>query len=163
MTSRHSKKKKFANIHDSRESFDFDHVRTAAQRSIMERAREDGECPFCMTSIKKFHKLPILKRNRSWIVTKNKFPYAGTRLHLLIIHKRHISSISELKADEWKDLGNALSWICATYKVKGGSFFFRFGNTQYTGATIVHLHGHFITGVNRVHSKGVIEPRLAYR
>lgn len=162
MASARSKKKKPARTDNTQGNFDFDHVRTVAQRSIMVRAQKEGECLFCAASIKKFHKRPILKQNRSWIVTKNKFPYAGTRLHLLLIHKRHIRSVTEVKADEWGDLGGVLSWICAAYKVKGGSFFFRFGDTQYTGATIAHLHGHFILGVNRARAKGAVEPRLAY-
>lgn len=128
----------------------------------MERTFKKNVCPFCSDSLKKFHNRPIIKRNSSWFVTENKFPYAGARVHLLIIYKRHIQHITEVLPDEWSDLGRLLSWISATYKVKGGSFFFRFGDTQYTGATISHLHGHFITGVTRARAKGSIETRLAY-
>lgn len=144
-------------------NFDFDHVRSTEQRTLMERAQSEGVCVFCLTSFRKFHNHPILKKNQSWYVTKNKFPYTGTRLHLLLIHKRHIHQIGEIKPNEWKDLGEVLSWIHSVYKVKGGSFFFRFGDTQYTGATISHLHGHFVTGVSRAHAKGSIEARLAYK
>ena len=142
---------------------DLHHVRTKAQRELMQRAIEKNVCMFCPDSLEKFHERPIIKRNKSWLVTENKFPYAGARVHLLIIHRQHIEHIRDIRSDGWRDLGALLSWMSNTYNARGGSFFFRFGDTKYTGATISHVHGHFILGVARARAKGSIETRLGYK
>ncbi len=112
---------------------------------IISKIRNDRLCPFCEENFLKYHKHPIIEENKNWLLTKNMYPYEGTRIHLLLIHKKHISSIEEITAEGWLDLQKIINSSHKEFKIKGGAFFIRFGDPRLTGATVAHLHAHLIS------------------
>lgn len=122
------------------------HARTAAQRENMERIKKAGVDPFDWKQIGTYHAQPILRKGAHWLVTPNDYPYEGTALHLLLIHKRDIRLPSELSPSAWQELGTHIKWIEKKYRVTGGSLLMRFGDPALTGASVHHLHMHVIVG-----------------
>ncbi len=111
---------------------------------VIKRIEKDKLCPFCFENLLKYHKKPILLENKSWIVTENMYPYSNSKLQILFIHKRHIFSVNEIKPSEWKELNYVVNYIIEKFKIKGGAFAMRFGNTKITGASVSHLHCHIL-------------------
>jgi diadenosine tetraphosphate (Ap4A) HIT family hydrolase len=73
-------------------------------------------------------------------VTDNAYPYKAKKEHLLLIHKEHITSISEMTAPAWEELHTIINTECEKRNITGGTFLLRLGNTQETGASVNHLH-----------------------
>ena len=125
---------------------DFTHARSKDQIELMEKIVKDGVCPFCSEHFKKYHPRPILKETKWWIVSENMHPYEGARVHLLFVYKEHVSTVSEMKPEAGKELIELVSWAIQKYKIAGGAFFMRFGDTRYTGSSVNHLHAQLLTG-----------------
>lgn len=138
------------------------HSRPGKYDSLLKQITKDGVCPFCENHLKKYHQPPILRKNRSWLLTTNQNPYTGLKKHFLFIHRRHLVSLSQLKSQDWTDLGKLINWAVKTYKIPGGSFFVRFGDTDYTGASVSHLHAHLVSGGKRGKNKQEVTVRLGY-
>lgn len=125
------------------------HARTEAQRANMRRIEKDGVNPFDWKHVETYHKEPVLRRGKYWLVTPNDFPYEGAKLHLLLIYKDNVRLPSETKPAAWTELRAHLAWIEKTYRIKGGALTMRFGEPAYTGASVHHLHLHVIAGAKR--------------
>lgn len=110
---------------------------------VISQIAKEGICPFCPEHLNKYHKKPITE-NRHWLVTDNMYPYKPSRIHKLLIHKGHISHISEISVEAWAELHAILRNITIDDSVTGGTFMMRFGDTKYTGASVTHLHAHII-------------------
>lgn len=115
-------------------------------QKVINEIQADGICPFCLENLKKYHKNPILQQTEHWIVTYNMYPYVGAKKHFLIIHKQHISNINELPPEAWADLHELVGAIVKKNKIKGAAFLLRFGDTDYTGASVSHLHAQLVMG-----------------
>lgn len=137
-------------------------ARNKKQKIRMEKINRDGVCPFCPKDILKYHKMPIFKKGKWWILTKNDFPYKGTSFHFLAIYKKHIKDISEISSEASKELMELFNEIILENKIKGGSLFIRFGDTDYTGGTVEHLHAHLISGGRKQKNKKSIKVKLGY-
>ena len=123
---------------------------------------KDGVCPFCKEHFI-YHTNPILKEGKFWLVTKNSAPYTGTKIHLLLLHKKHIEHVDRLSPAAWGELLSHLKWISKTYKLPAGSFFMRFGDMRYTGASVTqHLHAQIFVGSPRSKKTFPISPLLGY-
>ena len=61
------------------------------------------------------------------------------------------------------ELLDHIRWIKDKFKIAGGGFFMRFGDHQYTGATIAHLHAHIISGIKQGKKTEKIKVPLAYK
>lgn len=125
----------------------FRHARIPAQKAKMEELKKIGACPFCPKYLKPYHDNPIERMGKYWAVTKNDYPYKGTVLQYLLIHRKHIEHIEEITGPAFAELAGHLKWLTKKYKLPAGSFALRFGDTDYTGATLAHLHGQFLIGV----------------
>ncbi|PIS43578.1 hypothetical protein COT23_00580 [Candidatus Kaiserbacteria bacterium CG08_land_8_20_14_0_20_50_21] len=56
-----------------------------------------------------------------------------------------------------------IKWISKKYKLPAGSFFMRFGDKHYTGASVTqHLHVQLFIGVVRTKKTYPIAPLLGY-
>lgn len=122
-------------------------VRTDEQRILMQKIEEDGVCPFCAIHFKKYHPKPILQETNSWFVTTNMSPYEGATYHFLLVYKpEHILTPSEMTNESKLELFTNIEWIISTYKIPGGSFFMRFGDSRTNGSSVEHLHAHLIVG-----------------
>lgn len=121
---------------------------------------EDGVCPFCPENIRKYHKNPILKEGKYWLLTKNFYPYEGAKYHLLIIHKRHIEKFNEISRDAWQELKTLISGFLKKKNIPGGTFFIRFGDTAYTGASVSHLHANLVSPEGKDRNRRPIITRI---
>lgn len=120
------------------------------QKDVMQSIIEDGVCPFCQESLKKYHKSEILKSGEHWLLTYNQWPYANTKLHLLAIAKYHATDLSGMKPGSAEELFDMLRWAEDFYKISFGGICMRFGDIKQNGATIDHLHAHLIVPVENL-------------
>lgn len=135
----------------------------------MEELAQTGECFLCETTIARIAAkypgvatLPIY-RGTHWFVKHNDFPY-GTRIHLIIAPRRHVTRIEDLEPEEFAELREMVVWANEKFDLLGGSLFVRYGDMSYTGATLAHLHFHMLSGV--AERKGKTEPvraKLAFK
>lgn len=112
---------------------------------VIEKIDNDGVCPFCPKSLKKYHKPPIIKNGKYWIVTNNMYPYKGAKHHVLFIHKKHIESLENVTASALRELQTLLRKEISKRKIKGATFLMRFGETSHTGASVSHLHANLVS------------------
>jgi ATP adenylyltransferase len=124
---------------------------------------EDGICPFCEAHLPKHHQKPILFRNAHWIVTENAWPYDGTRHQFLIINRDHIESAEALPAGAWGALGSAYRQLVKDYRLDGATLLLRSGRTDFTGASVAHLHAQLISGGRREADSELIRALVAFK
>ena len=115
-----------------------------AYKKIIKKIRRDGVCPFCPEYLKTYHKKPIIKTGRFWLLTDNMYPYKDARHHLLLIHKKHIETIADISARAWGELLKLVQAGTKKRRIGGGTFYIRFGDTLYTGASVTHLHANLL-------------------
>ncbi|MBP9781564.1 HIT family protein [Candidatus Woesebacteria bacterium] len=123
---------------------DFDNARYEDQAAVMAQSEAAGVCPFCAENLGKFHQSPIEWEGEHWVVTKNGWPYTNTRVHLLAILKVHQESIDQLSDAAAAELFTALKWAVAKYEIPGGGLVVRFGDSNYSAGSVLHLHAHII-------------------
>ncbi len=73
------------------------------------------------------------------------YPYKGATHHYLLIHKAHIILPNEMTKKAEHEFFELINWTIQTFKIPGGTFFMRFGNTTYTGASVSHLHAQLVS------------------
>ena len=97
-----------------------------------------NDCPFC----NHIEEQDIVQKTEKFIVIKNKYPYAKTEDHLLIIPKRHIRTWEELDITELNEIKDIIS----SYLDKGYLLLWRqFVKKWFRNhASIWHLHIHLI-------------------
>ena len=132
---------KFVNLNNASRPND----KSDVYKKTIEKIKDNNVCPFCPENLPQYHKNPIILENSNWLATDNMFPYKGASLHILLIHKKHITSVNEIGKNSWQDLYKIINLLLEEKKIKGGSFFFRFGDSEITGATVNHLHAHIIS------------------
>ncbi|MCX5049803.1 MULTISPECIES: HIT family protein [unclassified Streptomyces] len=128
----------------------FGNCRTEEQRAEMERLDGEGICLFCPDVIRSHEKQQILRETAHWMVTPNEFPYAGTRLHLLLIPKEHVTDLLDLSSDARADFWEVLAYTKEKYGMDHYGLGARNGDCRYTGGTIRHLHVHVLVGEGEV-------------
>ncbi len=114
-------------------------------KNVIQKIRHDGVCPFCPQHLTQYHKRPIIKNGRFWLLTDNMYPYRGAAHHLLLIHKKHIESITDISPRAWGELLKLTQAETKKRRIGGGTFYLRFGDTAYTGASVTHLHANLIS------------------
>lgn len=113
-------------------------------KEVISAIIKEGKCPFCPENFK-YHKNPILKNTKNWIITKSSWPYKNTREHIILIPKKHKENFKELSINDFKEIISLVNWANKKFKIAGGGLTLRFGNTDYTGSSVAHLHFHLIT------------------
>ncbi|MFA5942731.1 MAG: HIT domain-containing protein [Candidatus Paceibacterota bacterium] len=113
---------------------------------VLEEIIAAGFCPFCEEHLFKHHPNPVLFQNKHWLVTKNTWPYVGTRLHLLFIARTHIERIEDMTATMLLYRHDLYRQVIEEHTITGATFMTRSGETLFTGATVTHLHSHLIVG-----------------
>lgn len=104
---------------------------------------KEGKCPFCPKNFK-YHKNPVLNENSGWLITASSWPYKNSKFHLIIICKKHKENFSDLTAKDFKEVALLINWATKKFKIKGGGIALRFGDTDWTGSSVNHLHFHLI-------------------
>lgn len=119
-------------------------ARKGEYKQVIEEILKKGKCPFCPENFL-YHKKPILKRKKHWFLTKDSWPYKNSKHHFLIIGKRHKEKFSQLTKEDFQEVSELANWAIAKYKIKGGAVCVRFGDTNFTGASVSHLHFHILS------------------
>jgi len=119
-------------------------ARVEEQREVMEKIQRINKCPFCPKSLDKFHKREKVMEGEFWILTKNRWPYDHTTVHLLAIYKSHAVKLRDITPEAGAELFRFFQWAESTYQIDAGAFAVRFGDIRLNGATVSHLHAHLI-------------------
>ena len=110
---------------------------------IIKAIEGEGVCPFCPGKLK-YHTNPVLRSTSEWFLTENFMPYENAGRHFLIIGKRHQEQFDNLIAQDFIEVRALAKWAIRKFDIRGGALALRFGETRFTGATVVHLHFHLI-------------------
>lgn len=124
-------KNSFINVNNSRES---------DQTEVMQKIAEQNHCPFCLENLRLYHKKPILKETKYWVVTTNQWPYEHTKYHFLLIYKDHVTKLAALEDEAGRELFILVKELEKKYHFEGGGFSMRFGDTDFSAGTVNHLH-----------------------
>jgi len=123
-----------------------DNYRTDEQLAEMRRLEAAGICLFCPDALRSHAAQQVLFETGHWSVTPNAFPYAGARLHLLVVPHRHVTDLLDLDDAAGADFWAALREIRSRYGLDHYGLGVRNGNCSFTGATIAHVHAHVLVG-----------------
>ena len=123
-----------------------DNYRTEEQLAEMRRLEAAGICLFCPDSLRDHARQRVAFETAHWAVTPNAFPYAGTRLHLLVVPHRHVNDMLDLGDAALADFWVALRLIRERFELDHYGLGVRNGNCSFTGATIRHVHAHVLVG-----------------
>jgi len=127
-------------------------AKTKDYKKTLENIIETDKCPFCPENFK-YHKNPILKKHKDWQVTENSWPYQDTIYHFIFIPDKHMTTFQDLTSKDFETVKYLVNWVIDKYKIKGGGLTLRFGDQNYTGATVLHLHFHLIVPKLKPNSK----------
>ncbi len=119
-------------------------ARGEEQREYMRRLEAEGVCIFCPEHLAEAQ--DVLHRTAHWTVTPNRFPYAGTRLHLMLVPREHVADLLDLSPAAQQDFWIALRWIRDEHALTYYGLGARNGECRHTGGTIEHVHVHVIVG-----------------
>jgi len=119
-------------------------ARQGEYKKVIETIATTGKCPFCKENFK-YHKKPIYKKISGWFLTNNSWPYKNTEMHFIILGEKHKENFSELTKKDFESIAFLTNWAIKKWKIKGGALAMRFGNTDYTGASVSHIHFHIIS------------------
>ena len=111
--------------------------------NVIDSIEKSGLCPFCPENFI-HHKKDIIKEGGDWFLTENSWPYKDTKHHFIIICRKHKENFSDLSIEDFDNVRGLVNFAIEKYDIKGGALALRFGNTDYTGATVCHLHFHII-------------------
>lgn len=121
------------------------HAKSDQYARDLAEIQAQGVCPLCPDVFPgKWHTNPILNTIGSWLITRNMHPYPNAQEHFLIVGERHIENITELLPDDLAAIHQLACWATLEFHLPGGLLALRFGNTEFTGATVKHLHAHLV-------------------
>jgi len=119
-------------------------ARKGEYKKVIEEIASTGKCPFCKENFK-YHKKPIYKKKGGWLLTNNSWPYENSKHHLVVIDEKHKEDFYELTNKDFESVAYLTRWAIKEWKIKGGGFAMRFGDTNFTGASVAHIHFHIIS------------------
>ena len=121
-------------------------IRREDQHKVMQEIEQAGHCPFCLENLDTYHKNPILKEGRFWLLTENQWPYEKIKHQLLAIYKTHIENITEMEAGAGEELLDLFKEETKKRHIVGGGVAIRFGKSEdgNYGSSVLHLHAHLI-------------------
>lgn len=121
-------------------------IRREDQRVVMEEIRKQGHCPFCRENIDKYHKNPILKEGKFWILTDNQWPYEKIKHQMLAIYKTHVEHLKDIDPEAGSELFQMFAEACKERNIEGGGLAMRFGSSVHGnyGSSVLHIHAHLV-------------------
>lgn len=123
-------------------------------RKVIQSIAKDNVCPFCPDNLANYHKNPILIEGSHWLLSDSMYPYKNAAHHFILIHKEHIENIQDITQVAWNEFKRIIDDVTRVKELPGATLLFRYGMTDYTGASVSHLHAQIVSGQGR---KG-IEP-----
>jgi ATP adenylyltransferase len=119
-------------------------ARSDSQRRRMERLEEEGVCVFCREHVPEEDREPLMLCGEHWYVSANRYPYAGTSAHYLIVSHLHVASFDELPDDAGAELWAIKRRLKARLDAPAVATVERSGDMRYNGGSVAHLHVHFV-------------------
>ena len=121
-------------------------IRREDQRIVMEEIKRQGHCPFCRENLEKYHKNPILKEGKFWLLTNNQWPYEKVKHQMLAIYKTHIEHLTEIDPEAGKELFEIFAEAAKERNIEGGGVAMRFGSSIHGnyGSSVLHIHAHLV-------------------
>jgi diadenosine tetraphosphate (Ap4A) HIT family hydrolase len=120
------------------ELYHLEAARSDDQRAYMEDLEERGICVFCP----EHRRAEVVLDGDHFYVTRNLWPYRGTKEHWLIVPRAHVRAFDELPdeagAELWALKRQLKGDATATATVE------RSGDMRYNGGSVAHLHIHFV-------------------
>lgn len=121
-------------------------ARKGEYKEVIDKIIEEGKCPFCPENFI-YHKKPKLKSVGDWFITESSWPYPKSQQHFLLICQTHKETFSEITAEDMVQVIELVNWAVTEFKIPGAGLCLRFGETEYTGATVCHLHFQLIVPI----------------
>lgn len=119
-------------------------ARGEEQRRYMEELEAAGVCVFCPEHFAAYHREPVELSGEHWYVTRNDYPYGGTRTHYLIVPHRHVRAFEELPDAAGAELWSLKRKLKAQLEPLAVATVERSGDMRYNGGSVAHLHVHFV-------------------
>ncbi len=126
--------------------YNLDVARSDKQRKQMENLEDRAVCAFCRENIATEQREPIEYETNHWIVKKNDYPYKDTSLHLLLIPKEHVLTISHLSTAARSDFLECVNYCETTWSLKSYALGMRSGDMTLNGGSVAHIHAHIVVG-----------------
>ena len=124
--------------------YDLAAARSDAQRKRMEDLEAAGICVFCPEHVAEHQPEPVEHTGSHWYVTRNRYPYEGTKTHYLIVTRRHVTSFDELPDEAGAELWSIKRMLAAQLEPAAIATVERSGNMLYNGGSVAHLHVHLV-------------------
>ncbi len=140
---------------------DSSNARFKEQADEMKHLSDLNLCMFCPEGLMVVKK-KIVHTGTFWFISPNEYPYEGTTVHVMIIPRRHVVSITDLQGDELSELIEMTRWVNEKYAIEGATLFCRYGDTQYTGGTIQHLHIHIAQGKKKTSTSKKVSATIGF-
>lgn len=121
-------------------------IRREDQHKVMQEIERANHCPFCRENLDKYHKNPILKEGKYWLLTENQWPYEKVKQQLLAIYKTHIEHLSEMAPEAGQELIEMFGEESKKRGMHGGGVAIRFGRSEdgNYGSSVLHIHAHLV-------------------
>lgn len=116
-------------------------TRSDAQHAAYQRTVGNSTCPFCGDMTPEIQER-MIHEGCYWRAWHNPFPYSGHASHIMLAPIAHWTQPSDVHAEaaaEWFALVNML---ISKFDLPGGGLVMRFGEHEYKGGSITHLHAH---------------------
>src|SRR5690349_23256458 len=98
----------------------------------MRRLEADGVCLFCPEQLAADPQQEVVHRTAHWTVTPNRFPYADTTLHLMLVPHEHVADLVDLSGPAQQDFWAALGWVRDHHGLAYYGLAARNGDPRYT-------------------------------
>lgn len=123
------------------------YAKSEEYKHVLAKITGHGKCPFCYENLRdySFSKHTPVKTTHGWYLLLCSWPYKGARHHYLIIPKRHCESLEKLTAEDMRQVLQLARHAVKKFNIKGGGLLMRFGDSLYSGATVLHLHFHVMS------------------
>jgi diadenosine tetraphosphate (Ap4A) HIT family hydrolase len=113
--------------------------RNYTQYYVMRQEFEAGTCAFCTINPELNVVVWEDANMRVWHV-HSKFMRKELELHIMIVPKRHVRFLADMKMSEWISLGLATEFAKTHFGYTGGLFHAREGDMRNNAGTVPHLH-----------------------
>jgi diadenosine tetraphosphate (Ap4A) HIT family hydrolase len=123
------------------ELYHLEAARSDDQREYMQRMESEGICVFCP----EHNRAKVVIEGEHFYVTENLWPYHGTSAHYLIVPFRHVTAFDELPDAAGAELWALKRRLKAELGADATGTVERSGDMRYNGASVAHLHIHFVT------------------
>lgn len=119
-------------------------TRGVEMRQKWEAIMDDNIDPFDPKYVESYIGGKIIKRGMYWYVFQNDHSYPGTKYQFVIVTNEFKRSFTELTKEEMVEFFAIAETLTMEYQITGGGLIMRFGDTNVSGGSVMHLHGQLL-------------------